>query len=130
MSSIASEFLWKESPKSGASGYIRKVDVLEEYLYLSASAIKINFPTVNISNDELLHEARKMPYHKVYDFLRMKMELRLNEQETQNKTPSVSQQKSKFGRLFSWSSPLKKHIDSMIESKFHKSGEGRMLQDK
>jgi len=102
--SLQNEYTWKESPKSGVSGYIRKVDVLEEYLYLSASAVKINFPTVMITNDELLHDARKLPYHKVYDFLRTKMELRLKKQE------SESQGKSKIRKLFSWSSPLKIQI--------------------
>jgi len=93
--------------------------------------VKINFPTVEITNDELLHEARKMPYHKLYDFLYGKMELKLQEQKlAQNKNMTDSQQKSKLGRLFSWSSPLKKKIDLMIESKFHKHGEERILQDK
>lgn len=114
--SLPNEYLWKESPKSGVSGYIRKVDVLDEYLYLSASAVKINFPTVNITNDELLYEARKMPFHKVYDFLRTKMELKLKKQEKLKKIQSESKRKLKIRKLFSWSSPLKKHIDSMRES--------------
>lgn len=118
--SLPNEYLWKESPKSTVSGYIRKVDVLEEYLYLSASAVKINFPTVRITNDELLHEARKMPYHKVYDFLRARMELKLREQETQNKRDSEKQRKSKFRRIFSWSSPAKKRRDSFSPPKKRK----------
>merc|ERR1712029_925085 len=90
---LSSEYLWKESPKSGEPGYIRTVDVLEEYLYLSASAVKINYPTVNITNDELLHEARTIPYHKLYDFLRARMELKLKEQETQITNDSDIQRK-------------------------------------
>jgi len=131
--SLASEYFWKESPQSAVSGpgYARKADVLEEYLHLSASAVKINFPTVEISNDELLREARKMPYHKLYDFLYAKMELKLQEQELErSKTMSDIPKKSKLGRFFSWSSPIKKKIDLMIESKFHnKHGEERILQE-
>jgi len=113
---LSNEYLWRESPQSGFSGYVRKVDVLEEYLYLSASAVKINFPTVKITNDELLHEARKMPYHKLYDFLRTRMEIKLREQEKQNKNDYENQRKSKFRRLFSWTSPAKKRKDSVIKS--------------
>jgi len=108
--SLLNEYLWKESPKSGVSGYIRKVDVLDEYLYLCASAVKINFPMVKITNEELLDEARKLPFHRVYDFLRTKMELRLKKQEKLKKIQSESQRKSKIRKLFSWSSPLKKQI--------------------
>lgn len=115
--SLPSEYLWKESPQSAVSGYIRKVDVLEEYLFLSASSVKINFPTVKITYDELLHEARNLPYHKVYDFLRAKMELKLREQETQKKrNDSDNQRKSKFRKLFSWSTPPKKRKDSFIKT--------------
>jgi len=113
---LSNEYIWKESPKSGESGYVKKVDVLEEYLYLSASAVKIKYPTVEITNDELLHEARKIPYHELYDFLRARMELKLKEQETQITNDSDKKKhKSKFRRLLSWS-PLKKRKDSTIKT--------------
>jgi len=103
------EYLWKETPKSDASGYVRKVDVLEEFLYLSASAARINFPTVSITSEELIQEARKLPYHKVQDALRAKMESKLQEQNAKKKksTEKLKEKAKFYKRLFTWSSPQK-----------------------
>ena len=55
----------------------RKSDALEEYLHLTASAVKINFPSVDISALELIEKVRKLPFYRAHDTLTRYMMERL-----------------------------------------------------
>eukprot|EP01083_Nonionella_stella_P171578 586339_1 len=64
----------------------RKTDALDEYLHLTASAVKINYPTVNATSQELIQMVRSMPFYQAHDHLNRYMMDRLRwEQIQQNK---------------------------------------------
>ena len=97
----------------------RKSDALEEYLHLTASAVKINYPSVDVSAAELIEKARKLPFYRVHDALtRYMMECLQWEQieqqrilqikaaaiaakEKENQETKMRQQGGNFSKLFS-----------------------------
>ena len=64
----------------------RQTDALNEYLHLTASAVKINYPTVNATSKELIEMVKSMPFYQAHDHLNRYMMDRLRwEQIQQNK---------------------------------------------
>jgi len=64
----------------------RETDALDEYLHLTASAVKINYPTVNATSEELIEMVRGLPFYQAHDHLNRYMMDRLRwEQIQQNK---------------------------------------------
>merc|ERR1712073_275778 len=63
----------------------QRADALEEYLHLSAAAVKICFPMVPISSSELIQKAKRLPFYRVHDVLSRYMMQKLQWQETQAK---------------------------------------------
>merc|ERR1711902_402816 len=54
----------KKEEKSQESRDKRAFDKIKEYLHLSASAVKIKYPTVrNIQSDELIKRVRELPFY-------------------------------------------------------------------
>ena len=59
---------------------------MDEYLHLTASAVKINYPTVNATSKELIEMVKSMPFYQAHDHLNRYMMDRLRwEQIQQNK---------------------------------------------
>jgi len=56
-------------------------DALDEYLHLTAAAVKISFSKVPIASDELIQKAEKLPFYRVHDELTRYMEKKLREQQ-------------------------------------------------
>merc|ERR1712228_811217 len=64
----------------------RNQDALEEYLHLTASAVKINYPTINATSKELIGMVKTLPFYQAHDHLNRYMMDRLRwEQIQQNK---------------------------------------------
>lgn len=64
----------------------RNQDALEEYLHLTASAVKINYPTINATSKELIEMVKSLPFYQAHDHLNRYMMDRLRwEQIQQNK---------------------------------------------
>ena len=64
----------------------RETDALDEYLHLTASAVKINYPTVIATSKELIEMVRGLPFYQAHDYLNRYMMDRLRwEQIQQNK---------------------------------------------
>jgi len=63
----------------------KSYDALEEYLHLSAEAVKISFPMIEVSIDELLRKANKLPFYRVHDVLNRYMMEKLQWQEAQER---------------------------------------------
>jgi len=87
-------------PKSSVAKN-KSYDALEEYLHLSAEAVKISFPMIDVSIDELLRKANKLPFYRVHDVLNRYMMEKLQWQEAQerkklleSKDVSVNQSRS------------------------------------
>merc|ERR1712157_182375 len=73
----------KLSNKHGghSHGHTRVLDAQEEYLHLTASAVKINYPTVVTNINELLKIARTVPFYQAYEKLKEFMEKKQKEEE-------------------------------------------------
>ncbi len=61
------------------------MDALQEYIHLSASAVKINFPSVRISQDELIKMVENVPFYRVHEKLCRFMMERLQWQQFEQK---------------------------------------------
>jgi len=57
-------------------------DALDEYLHLTAAAVKISFNMVPISSDELIQRAKKLPFYRAHDELTKYMKEKLKDQES------------------------------------------------
>jgi len=55
-------------------------DALEEFIHLTAAAVKICFPDVLVSSQDLIKKARKVPFYRVHDVLSKFMMKRLQKQ--------------------------------------------------
>merc|ERR1712130_401223 len=62
-------------------GHTRVLDAQEEYLHLTASAVKINYPTVVTNINGLLKIARTVPFYQAYEKLKEFMEKKQKEAE-------------------------------------------------
>jgi len=49
-------------------------DPIEEYMQLSITAVKIRFPNVNVSQEQLIEKAKDVPFYYVHDVLSKYME--------------------------------------------------------
>merc|ERR1712060_454214 len=56
-------------------------DALEEYIHLTAAAVKIRFHMVPISSEKLIKQAHAHPFYRMHDELTKYMEEKLNEQQ-------------------------------------------------
>jgi len=56
-------------------------DALEEFIHLTAAAVKICFPDVLVSSQDLIRKARKVPFYHVHDALSTFMMKRLQRQQ-------------------------------------------------
>jgi len=56
-------------PHIKALQYIKTHDALEEYIHLSAAAVKICFPNVWVSSKELIQKAKSVPFYRVHEIL-------------------------------------------------------------
>jgi len=63
----------------------KRETLLQEYLHLSAEAVRISFPMINVSIDELLRKAEKLPFYRVHDELNRYMMEKLQAQEAQER---------------------------------------------
>lgn len=67
----------------------KSTDALEEYIHLTAAAVKIRFHMVPISSDKLIKRAKEHPFYKMHDELIEYMQKKLQEQES---TPKKHEQ--------------------------------------
>jgi len=67
-------------------------DALDEYIHLTAAAVKISFNMVPISSDELIQRAKMLPFYRVHDELTKYMQAKLKEQECS--TPKEEKERS------------------------------------
>jgi len=97
----------QRSPKRKDSEKDEKIDALEEYLHLTASAVKINYPTVDASIKELLDMTRNVQFYEAYNhldnYMRSKLEMAANQSMNKNDVDTAQPQKGtvtkQFGRL-------------------------------
>merc|ERR1712154_105004 len=69
--------------KGHSTGHARVLDAQEEYLHLTASAVKINYPTVATTINELLTMARAVPFYNAYTHLDQFMKKKVEENEVE-----------------------------------------------
>ena len=63
-------------------------DVIKEYLHLTASAVKIKYPKItNITSEELIGQAKSLPFFQYHDYM-----VRIMEKESTNQEISKKQQ--------------------------------------
>ena len=73
----------EEGQKDNAEAREKKVfDKIKEYLHLTASAVKIKFPTVKtIQSDELIKRVKELPFYKYHDQMTRIMEQEIKKQK-------------------------------------------------
>merc|ERR1711920_686683 len=62
-------------------------DALEEYIHLTAAAVKIRFHMVPISSEKLIKQAHEHPFYRMHDELTKYMEEKLKEQGSSPQKP-------------------------------------------
>merc|ERR1712154_403872 len=67
--------------KGHSTGHARVLDAQEEYLHLTASAVKINYPNVATTINELLTLARQVPFYQAHEHLAKFMKKKVEEGE-------------------------------------------------
>merc|ERR1712154_351516 len=89
-------------------------DKIREYLHLTASAVKIKYPTVkNMQSDELIKKVKDLPFYKYHDQMVRIMESQIKQiQKEKNKThlnkndnksiPHLPKQRSSFLSIFNF----------------------------
>jgi len=65
----------------------KSTDALDEYIHLTAVAVKIRFHMVPISSTKLIERANEYPFYRMHDELTKYMEEKLKEQESSSKKP-------------------------------------------
>jgi len=65
----------------------KATDALEEYIHLTAAAVKIRFHMVPISSGNLIKRAHSHPFYRMHDELTKYMEEKLEEQESSSQKP-------------------------------------------
>jgi len=70
-----------------AQSEARASDALEEYIHLTAAAVKIRFHMVPISSEKLIKRAHEHPFYRMHDELTKYMEEKLNEQGSSPQNP-------------------------------------------
>jgi len=62
-------------------------DALQEYIHLTAAAVKIRFHMVQISTEKLINRANEHPFYRMHEELTKYMEKKLQEQESLPRKP-------------------------------------------
>jgi len=81
--SLAEEFAFSvcnPQPLIEDKDEVNSNDALDEYLRLTAAAVKIRFHMVPIGCDELIHRAKNFPFYRAHDELTLYMQNKLQEQ--------------------------------------------------
>jgi len=75
---------FEDKPEQSAA---KASDALEEYIHLTAAAVKIRFHMVPISSEKLIKRAHEHPFYRMHDELTKYMEEKLKEQGSSPQKP-------------------------------------------